>query len=77
MAVANTGRRSTRIVGTRLVVAAIATASALAGGLVATPSPARAATTIHVPGDYTTIQAAIDAAANGDSVVVASGTSSN
>ena len=30
--------------------------------------------TIHVPGDYTTIQGAIDAAVNGDTVLVAPGT---
>ncbi|MCD6222777.1 MAG: hypothetical protein J7K12_03740, partial [Thermoplasmata archaeon] len=32
------------------------------------------AATIHVPGDYSTIQAAIDAANDGDTIVVAAGT---
>jgi plastocyanin len=33
-----------------------------------------AGTTIHVPGDYTTIQAAIDAASDGDAIAIAAGT---
>ncbi len=37
------------------------------------PSPAFAAT-LTVPGQYTTIQAAVNAAANGDTVLVADGT---
>ncbi len=38
------------------------------------PVPAHAATTIRVPHDYSTIQAAVDAASPGDSILVASGT---
>jgi hypothetical protein len=41
-------------------------------GLV-TAAPVAAATTIHVPADYATIQAAIDAAGSGDTIVVAAG----
>jgi len=36
-------------------------------------APARAAATIHVPADFKTIQAAVDAAADGDTIVVAKG----
>ena len=46
----------------------------MAAGVVIVPAPVRAATTINVPGDYSTIQAAIDAAADGDTVLVAPGT---
>src|SRR5690349_4799345 len=38
-----------------------------------TPLPATTPTTIHVPGDQPTIQAAINAAADGDIVLVADG----
>ena len=41
-------------------------------GLVMT-TPVLAARTIHVPGDYPTIQAAINAASDGDTIVVAAG----
>ena len=41
-------------------------------GLV-TAAPVLAARTIHVPADYPTIQAAIDAASDGDTIVVAAG----
>jgi parallel beta-helix repeat protein len=40
----------------------------------ATTTPVLAATIRHVPGDYPTIQAAIDAASDGDTIVVAAGT---
>ena len=50
------------------VVVALAAILALAAGSLAS------ATTINVPADYTTIQAAIDAAVNGDTVLVAPGT---
>ena len=36
--------------------------------------PLASASTINVPGDYSTIQAAIDAASNGDTILVAAGT---
>jgi len=45
---------------------------ALGAGVI-TPGPARAAT-INVPADYATIQAAINAAASGDTIQVAAGT---
>jgi parallel beta-helix repeat protein len=38
------------------------------------PIPATASNTLNVPGNYPTIQSAIDAAANGDTVLVAPGT---
>jgi hypothetical protein len=41
-------------------------------GLV-TAAPVLAGTTIHVPGDYATIQEAIDAAGSGDTIMVAAG----
>ena len=50
---------------------------ALVTGLVWTApaaAPALAASTINVPGDYATLQAAIDAAAAGDTIKVAAGT---
>ena len=43
---------------------------AMFGGL---PSTASAAATIYVPDDYSTIQAAVDAASPGDTILVASG----
>jgi len=39
----------------------------------ATAAPVLAASTIHVPGDYPTIQEAIDAASDGDTIIVAAG----
>jgi hypothetical protein len=42
-------------------------------GLV-TAAPVLAGTIIHVPGDYSSIQAAIDAASTGDTIMVAAGT---
>jgi len=39
----------------------------------ASTAPVLAASTIHVPGDYPTIQEAIDAASDGDTIVVAAG----
>lgn len=39
-----------------------------------TPTPAPTALTIHVPGNYATIQAAIDAANDGDTIIVSAGT---
>jgi nitrous oxidase accessory protein NosD len=44
----------------------------LSAGLI-TPAPVLAATVIHVPGDYPTIQAAVDAASDGDTIIVAAG----
>ncbi|MFP5316689.1 MAG: right-handed parallel beta-helix repeat-containing protein [Acidimicrobiia bacterium] len=53
----------------------LAAAGLLAAGLTAAPlAPASAATVINVPAGQPTIQAAIDAASNGDTVVVAPGT---
>jgi hypothetical protein len=45
-----------------------------AGVLLLAPGAAHAATTIHVPADYATIQLAVDAATDGDTVSVAAGT---
>jgi parallel beta-helix repeat protein len=59
---------STRARGVAVLV--VATAASL--GLF--PANAAAATTLHVPQRYRTIQAAIDAAAAGDTVLVAAGT---
>ena len=56
---------------------ALVAATCLVTGLVWTApaaAPALAASTINVPGDYATLQAAIDAAAAGDTIKVAAGT---
>jgi hypothetical protein len=45
----------------------------LAGLGLVTSAPVAAATTIHVPGDYPTIQQAIDAAGSGDTIMVGPG----
>ena len=47
--------------------------AAISFGLIGPTVPA-VADILHVPGDYPTIQAGIDAAVNGDEVVVADGT---
>ncbi|HEX2119456.1 MAG TPA: right-handed parallel beta-helix repeat-containing protein [Acidimicrobiales bacterium] len=52
----------------------VAVLSILAGVGVVVAGPAQAATFIHVPADQPTIQAGIDAASNGDTVLVAPGT---
>jgi parallel beta-helix repeat protein len=46
----------------------------LVSSFAAFPPTAKAATTIYVPDNYSTIQAAVDAASPGDSVIVRSGT---
>ena len=47
---------------------------AAVGAIAFIPAPASAASTLNVPGDYATIQAAINAASPGDTVLVAPGT---
>ena len=54
-----------------LLCVAVVVSTVLVGSAV---TPVKAATTIHVPGDYATIQAAVNAAADGDTIVVAAGT---
>jgi len=54
-----------------VVVAALFVASLLS---VSVPRSVAASTILHVPGDYPTIQAAIDAAVAGDTVLVDPGT---
>ena len=54
----------------------VVTAAVIAGGL-AGAAPARAAGVINVPADRPSIQAGIDSASDGDTVVVAPGTYPN
>jgi len=54
--------------------AALVVLAAVAMVIFVPPRPGRAAAVINVPADYPTIQAAIVAAVDGDTVVVAAGT---
>ena len=61
--------------GRRRAASAILSGALLCATLqVATAPPAAAAVTIHVPADYDTVGAALDAAVDGDTIVVAPGT---
>ena len=63
-----------RLGGSPRPFGALLVTAALVGGVLGAPLAARAGATIHVPGDYATIQAAIDAASSGDTVLVGPGT---
>jgi parallel beta-helix repeat protein len=52
----------------------VATLLSVTGSLFWSAAPARAAAVLHVPADYATIQAAIDASTAGDTILVAPGT---
>ena len=56
------------------VRAALVVLAAVSMAIFVPPRPGRAAAVINVPADYSTIQAAIVAAVDGDTVVVAAGT---
>ncbi len=58
----------------RTTTAVLATVVLVSAGLVLTIGPAEARTLVAVPGDYPTIQAAVAAAASGDTISVAGGT---